>query len=294
MTSTQIKYFMTLAECGSFTITADMHFITQPVVSKQIASLELELGLTLFMRSARKTSLTSAGKLLYNFFKEASANFEDVRLAAKTIQDAELGYIRIGITEMTGIPGVSESLNYIKRRYPTAQVDVVQRLLPFWPHEIRNGSFDVAITDFAVTEDFKELKFHRLLYEKEYLMYSKRHPLAGKPELCMRDFQNDLFYFIMSDFASNFPVYRFEQLCRRNGIGRLPRYLFSPSSKDIDEFIRDCQGVSIRKSPQSAEETKLFGFLDIGSSIMVGIAWRTQSANPLVREFVEKIISYND
>lgn len=293
MTGTQIKYFMTLAECGSFTGTADMYFISQPVISKQIAALENELGLELFTRSSRKAMLTSAGIMLYDFFKDSAVKFDGVLLDAKAVQDAELGHIRIGITERLTVPGVSEGLLHIQKRYPAANIQMEQRPLPFWPHEIRDGLFDVAITDFIGTEDFKELKFHRLLYDKEYLMYSKSHPLSGKPHQCMRDFKDDTFYFLMSGSSSTFPIYRFEQLCKRNNIDRIPRYLFSPNIEDIDNYVMECRGVSIRKSPKSIEETKHFEYLDIGSSIMVGIAWRSQCVNPIVREFVESIINFN-
>ncbi|MDS0526013.1 LysR family transcriptional regulator [Clostridium sp. SHJSY1] len=48
MNTLQIEYFLTLANYKSFTATANALFVSQPAISKQIASLEKEIGFTLF------------------------------------------------------------------------------------------------------------------------------------------------------------------------------------------------------------------------------------------------------
>mgnify|MGYP000187079773 FL=1 len=50
MTFNQIKYFVTVAECLSFTEAAKCLFITQPALSRQINAMEEELGTRLFIR----------------------------------------------------------------------------------------------------------------------------------------------------------------------------------------------------------------------------------------------------
>lgn len=50
MTLTNIKYFITTAECLSFSKAAEQLFITQPALSRQIIAMEKELNVLLFIR----------------------------------------------------------------------------------------------------------------------------------------------------------------------------------------------------------------------------------------------------
>jgi LysR family transcriptional regulator, cyn operon transcriptional activator len=64
MTLQQLTYFLAAAEHGSFTAAADVLHLARPSVSEQIAHLEAELGVALFVRTGRRLELTDAGRLL--------------------------------------------------------------------------------------------------------------------------------------------------------------------------------------------------------------------------------------
>src|ERR671933_1020543 len=64
MTLQQLTYFLAAAERGSFTAAADALHLARPSVSEQIAHLEAELGVALFVRTGRRLELTDAGRLL--------------------------------------------------------------------------------------------------------------------------------------------------------------------------------------------------------------------------------------
>lgn len=59
-----MRYFLTVAKEQSFTKAAEQLHITQPTLSRQLASLEDELGTTLFNRGGHSVTLTDAGLLL--------------------------------------------------------------------------------------------------------------------------------------------------------------------------------------------------------------------------------------
>ena len=61
----QIHYFLAAADCLSFTQAADLLYITQPALSRQITAIEKELNLQLFVRTIRAVRLTPAGQALY-------------------------------------------------------------------------------------------------------------------------------------------------------------------------------------------------------------------------------------
>lgn len=72
MTFNQIKYFVTVAECLSFTEAAKCLFITQPALSRQINAMEEELGTRLFIREKKRLKLTPGGSVLYNRLPEGA------------------------------------------------------------------------------------------------------------------------------------------------------------------------------------------------------------------------------
>ncbi len=69
MNTTQLECFVSLANTLNYVKTADQLGLTQPAVSKQIKSLENELGTRLFDRTTRFVSLTQVGQ---QFLPEAS------------------------------------------------------------------------------------------------------------------------------------------------------------------------------------------------------------------------------
>src|SRR5215470_20454839 len=66
----QLKYFLRVAELGSFSKAAVQLSVAQPILSRQIRSLEHDLNAELFYRNGRGIVLSEAGKLLEAYAKE--------------------------------------------------------------------------------------------------------------------------------------------------------------------------------------------------------------------------------
>ena len=77
MTFNQIKYFVTVAECLSFTEAAKCLFITQPALSRQINAMEEELGTRLFIREKKRLKLTPGGSVLYNRLPKVLSDYAE-------------------------------------------------------------------------------------------------------------------------------------------------------------------------------------------------------------------------
>ena len=81
MTLNQLIYFCTMAELEHYGKAARRLYISQPSLSKAMAGLERELGVTLFQRHGRNVGLTEAGKCYYNLVKPALQGLEEARRA---------------------------------------------------------------------------------------------------------------------------------------------------------------------------------------------------------------------
>ena len=75
----QMKYFMTVIDCNSFTEAAEQCFISQSAISQQIKSLEKELGVELLVRENRQFTLTPAGEYFYRHGKVLLDEIEDFK-----------------------------------------------------------------------------------------------------------------------------------------------------------------------------------------------------------------------
>ncbi|WP_137602033.1 LysR family transcriptional regulator [Paucilactobacillus nenjiangensis] len=69
----KLKAFVELTETNSYTETAEHLFTTQATISKQIMSLEKELGIKLFSREHRTIEITDEGELVLEYAKQIVA-----------------------------------------------------------------------------------------------------------------------------------------------------------------------------------------------------------------------------
>jgi len=70
MTLQQLKYIITIAETGSITTAAQRLFIAQPSLSKSVAELEKEMGITIFNRSNRGVYLSEDGTKFLSYARQ--------------------------------------------------------------------------------------------------------------------------------------------------------------------------------------------------------------------------------
>jgi DNA-binding transcriptional LysR family regulator len=85
MTLRQLEYLVAIAETGSFTLAATRLHVSQPTLSQQIRTLELETGVQLIERLSRGVRLTPAGKAMY---AEAQATLASARRALESSRRA--------------------------------------------------------------------------------------------------------------------------------------------------------------------------------------------------------------
>ena len=83
MTDLQIRLFIELTRCLSFSKTAEKFYTTQPTVSRQIKMLEEEWGVKLFDRNKRQVKITKSGKILADFFSNQDHTFENILKKAR-------------------------------------------------------------------------------------------------------------------------------------------------------------------------------------------------------------------
>lgn len=118
MNMQQLESFIQVAENLSFARAAEVLNVTQSAVSRQIHSLEEELGSTLLRRSTRTVSLTPAGALFLNDAKEIVEKIQFASLKLKSQSKSNIQIITIGCTNEAELPLLSKTLYTCKTRIP--------------------------------------------------------------------------------------------------------------------------------------------------------------------------------
>ena len=186
-----LRYFLTVAKEQSFTKAAEQLHITQPTLSRQMAAFEEELGVTLFIRSGKKISLTDEGILLKRRALEI-LNLEEKTLEElKGKEDVVEGNITIGCGEFAAVETLAEICKTYKEKYPLVQI-VLHTATADAVYEMMNkGLVDIAL--FMEPVDTEGLDYIRItdcdhwcvgmrpddpLAEKEFI---RKEDLIGKP-----------------------------------------------------------------------------------------------------------------
>lgn len=117
-----LRYFLTVAKEQSFTKAAEQLHITQPTLSRQLASLEDELGTTLLNRGGHRVTLTDAGLLLKRRALEI-IDLEDKIVDEFTANEGAIeGVITIGCGEFATVETLARIIGNYKEKYPVVQI----------------------------------------------------------------------------------------------------------------------------------------------------------------------------
>lgn len=139
----QLKTFVAIAECGSFTRAAETVHKTQSAVSMQMRRLEERVGKPIFARDGRMSKLTEDGERLLAYARRLM-RLNDETLAA--FDEAELsGRVRLGTPDDYADRFLPEILARFSRSNPRAEVTVVCAPTPMLIETLRGGDLDIAI-----------------------------------------------------------------------------------------------------------------------------------------------------
>lgn len=173
----QLRYFIAVAEAGTFSRAAEMLHISQPPLSVQIKALEDELGVRLLDRTPRGASLTTAGNV---FFKEARAaltRLEHAKSDAVRAERGDIGLLSIGFVSIADYGVLPPALKSFRSSRPLVEVQLHELTTDAQIRELRASRLDLGIALGPVDEP--DMQFEHLLHEELVLAAPARHPLVG-------------------------------------------------------------------------------------------------------------------
>ena len=188
----QLRYFVAVAETGSFTRAAEREGVTQPTLSEQIIRLESKdkgIDKRLFDRLGRKVVLTEAGQVLLT---HAQTILAAVGEAERAVRDTgEGGRLRIGAIPTIAPFLLPASVSRFRKEHPSVQLQLEEDLTDRLLADLLAGELDVGLMAMPIRDE--RLHVEKLFSEPLVMALPPRHRLVDRAEVKLADVMDEPF-----------------------------------------------------------------------------------------------------
>lgn len=196
----QLRYFIAIAEQGSFSRAAARLHVSQPPLSTQLKNLEDELGVRLLERNNRGVTLTAAGAVFFEEARAALARLEHAKTRTLQADRGDAGMLSIGFVSIADYGILPPALKNFRARFPNVEVELHELTTDAQIHELRAARLDLGIGLAPVDEP--DLEFKSVLREALVLALPSAHPAAkGDGAIDLRSLSRDSFIIPPRDIA---------------------------------------------------------------------------------------------
>jgi DNA-binding transcriptional LysR family regulator len=191
MEFSQLEFFVTVVEEGSFSKAAERVYRTQPAVSIAIRRLEEEIDAPLFERSQKTTALTAAGELVYDYAKRILSLRDQAVDVVSELKSLKRGRVRIGANESTSLYLLPHLILDYRALYPNVMVEIFRQPSENLPREVLDRNVDFAVMAFEPVDS--DLESFPVLRDELVLIMHPQHGMAGQQSVSVEDLGNEAF-----------------------------------------------------------------------------------------------------
>ncbi|TCS82528.1 LysR family transcriptional regulator [Tepidibacillus fermentans] len=195
----QIEYFIEVAKREHVTEASYHLNVAQSAVSRQIANLEEELGVKLFIREGRNVKLTYIGKIFLEYMQQAIKVIEKGKLEIEEFLDPERGTIRVGFPSSLANYMLPTVISEFRERFPHVQFQLRQGSYRNLIDSVIKGEIELALLG-PVPRNEKQLKTHILFLESMVALLPSGHPLANNSSIQLSQLRHDSFVLFPEGF----------------------------------------------------------------------------------------------
>lgn len=186
MRTSQLEYFVAVAETLSFTRASELCHVAQPAISQQIQSLEKELGFSLFARSTKGVELTPAGRQYYQDVSGVLAVLQRADRHAAAIAHGQAGTLDIGVAS-SGQSGIFRVISRFHALHPEISIGLHRATSRIQGEQLRSGAYDTAPAPLCAFDNSDGLAQACPTVEPLRIIMSEAHPLAARRSLSIDD-----------------------------------------------------------------------------------------------------------
>ncbi len=179
----QIRYFLAIAETGSFTRAAERLFVTQPSLSAGIRKLEKELGISLFERGGRKVLLTAAGEFFKTKAQNILAEYQDALNQLRGFESRPV--LKLGALHTIQASSLAKLIGSYRKCNPHVTIELFNGQKDELADWLEAGKIDLAITLLGKEDSGKTTQL--LFRQRLRLAVPQAHPFSQRSSLHLQD-----------------------------------------------------------------------------------------------------------
>lgn len=202
----QLRILKAIATEKNFTKAAELLYLSQPSLSKQIKILEKNLGVLLINRESNKISLTENGKVFLQYSERILALCEESCRALIDLKNGERGNLTVGASQTIGTYLMPRVLALFARNYPQIDLKVQVNSTRLISKNVVNREIDIAVVGGEIPLELKKTLIVEPFVEDEFsLIVPKSHPFATKKLIT----KEDLYHLNFITLNSNSTIRKF-------------------------------------------------------------------------------------
>lgn len=284
MTVDQIRYFLEVARSGSMLEASKRLYITQPTLSRQMAGMEQELNVILFLRTRHGVRLTPAGQTLYDRWSTVTKLYEE------SVREAVLAFqgmtetLSIGVLDGLKIDSyLPDFLAWLQEKHPNVHLELRRLSFAELVEGLSTGDLELA---FSLDVNFychPELSMMNIKPYMPAIVVPARHSLARKEHLTISDLREETLVIVNREECEP-GVDVIIDACRREG-GFIPHLHYVPSMANVLLWLESglrCAILNMEMSLNDSSTARIIP-LENRNSTFVQMAWAQNSRKNSVR-----------
>ena len=190
----RLRVLCEVARHGSFSGAATALGYTQPAISRQISTLEAELGAMLVRRVPKGAVLTDAGRLLVDRGEAILARLEDAEAELRALAGVDGGRLRLASFASAAVSIIPLAITRFRACHPAVELSIVMLDPAYSLPQLIAGELDMALShdsDLHVEGAPSETEVVHLFDDPMYVALPTDHRLVDAPELDLASFADD-------------------------------------------------------------------------------------------------------
>ena len=185
MTDKQLKSFITIAECRSFSTAEGMLFLSKQALKKQIDALEQEIGTPLFIRSTRGLMPTAAGKEFLVGAKNILALIKSEAERCRAVSATDT--LRIPADQDSTNTFIAGTIPHFSSKYAAYSISRVAVEGQDWLKAVKDGALSLCLYADSPEVGRLGLSYSQIRYEAVYCLMDKTDPLSKRQRVDLRE-----------------------------------------------------------------------------------------------------------
>ncbi|MFC0268490.1 LysR family transcriptional regulator [Kushneria aurantia] len=180
-------YLYQVCSCGGIRAAAEHLHLNPSVISRQVRSLERELGMALLERRGRQVVPTEAGALVNDSFLAQRRLNSELGDTLSRLRNLQLGKVVVSVGDGFIESFINAVLHRVAERYPDVMIDIRTGIYhPHEPHEmVANDEVDIAVTYGPVSDS--RLVVHSFRRGPLCALVAPGHPIAEEETVSLAE-----------------------------------------------------------------------------------------------------------